>query len=206
MNGELRCAIYKKHMLFNKYKKWKTSLTWDSYRKQRNLVTKIKKKSMRIYFYERCAGVPKSKDFWPTIKPFLSKKGSDGGNDVILCKNEKIVSGQTEVCIIFNNYFVNVAKDIGNDSDTSNYKQDFSDHPSIEKIFENNPQKKPENKFSFKSTNEIYVKKVISNLDIKKSTGVDKISAKILKACAPSVSGAISDLINTTYKHEQEKL
>ena len=40
-------------------------------------------------------------------------------------------------------------------------------------------------------------------MDIKKSTGVDKISAKILKACAPSVSGAISDLINTTYKHEK---
>ena len=203
MNGELRRAIYKKHMLFNKFKKCKTSLTWDNYRKQRNLVTKIKKKSMRIYFFERCAGGPKSKDFWPTIKPFLSNKGSDGGNDVILCENEKIVSGQTEVCNIFNNYFVNVAKDIGNDSDTSNYKQDFSDHPSIKKIFENNPQKEPENKFSFKPNNEIYVKKVISNLDIKKSTGFDKISAKILKACAPSVSGAISDLINTTYKHEK---
>ena len=86
MNGELRRAIYKKHMLFNKYKKCKTSLNWDNYRRQRNLVTKIKKQSMRVYFYERCAGGPKSKDFWPTIKPFLSKKGSDGGNEVILCE------------------------------------------------------------------------------------------------------------------------
>ena len=79
-------------------------------------MTKIKKQSMRVYFYERCAGGPKSKDFWPTIKPFLSKKGSDGGNEVILCENEKIVSDQTEVCNIFNKYFVNVAKDIGNNS------------------------------------------------------------------------------------------
>ena len=37
-----------------------------------------------------------------------------GGNEVILCENEKIVSDQTEVCNIFNKYFVNVAKDIGN--------------------------------------------------------------------------------------------
>ena len=79
VNGELRRAVYKKHMLFNKYKKCKTSLNWDNYRKQRNLVTKTKKQSMRVYFYERCAGGPKSKDFWSTIKPFLSKKGSDGG-------------------------------------------------------------------------------------------------------------------------------
>ena len=50
---------------------------------------------------------------------------------MILCENEKIVSDQTEVCNIFNKYFVNVAKDIGND--TSQYDQDFSNHPSIEK-------------------------------------------------------------------------
>ena len=197
MNGELRRAVYKKHMLFNKYKKCRTSLNWDNYRKQRNLVTKIKKQSMRVYFYERCAGGPKSKDFWPTIKPFLSKKGSDGGNEVILCENEKIVSDQTEVCNIFNKYFVNVAKDIGKNS--PQYNQDFSDHPSIEKIMENNPSKDPKDQFSFKPTTETYVHKVISNFNIKKSTGVDKISAKILKACVSTVSGTISNLINTTY-------
>jgi hypothetical protein len=40
--------------------------------KQRNLVTKLKKQSVRTYFYERCVGGPKSTDFYPTIKPFLS--------------------------------------------------------------------------------------------------------------------------------------
>ena len=117
---------------------------------------------------------------------------------MILCENEKIVSDQTEVCNIFNNYFVNVAKDIGND--TSQYDQDFSNYPSIEKILENNPLKNPEDQFSFKPTTETYVHKVISNLNIRKSTGVDKISPKILKACVSSVSGTISNLINTTYK------
>ena len=62
--------------------------------------------------FERCAGGPKSKDFWHTIKPFLSKKGGDDGNEVILCEEEKIVLPQTEVCLIFNHYFVSVAKDI----------------------------------------------------------------------------------------------
>ena len=175
MNGDLRRAVYKKHMLFNKYKKYKTPLNWDNYRKQRNLVTKIKKKSMRVYFYERCAGGPKSRNFWPTIKPFLSKKGADGGNEIILCENEKIVSNQTEVCNIFNNYFVNVAKDIGNDA--TQYDQDFLNHPSILKILENAAQKFTDEIFSFKLTTETYVHKVISNLDPKKSTGADNISA-----------------------------
>jgi hypothetical protein len=42
----------------------------------RNLVNKIKRKSIREYFIERCVGGPKQKDFWPTIKPFITNKGS----------------------------------------------------------------------------------------------------------------------------------
>ena len=90
---------------------------------------------MQNYFFERYAGGPKSKDFWPAIKPFLSKKGSDGGNEIILCENEKIVSNQSEVCEIFNEHFVNVAKDIGRNA--PHYKSDFLDHPSILKISQN---------------------------------------------------------------------
>ena len=101
------------------------------------------------------------------------------------------------LCNIFNNYFVNVAKDIGNDS--LQFKDDFSDHPSIQKILENNPVKDPLDKFSFKPVEEMQVHKIISKLDIKKSTGVDNISAKILKTCVSAVSGVISNLINTTY-------
>ena len=71
---------------------------------------------MRVYFVERCAGGPKSKDFWPTIKPFLSKKGCDGGSEVILCEDNKVISNQTEVCTLFNFFFANVATDIGKDS------------------------------------------------------------------------------------------
>ena len=42
--------------------------------------------------------------------------------------------------------------------------------------------------------------KLLSNLNINKSTGVDKISEKILMSCVSIVSGTISNLINTTYK------
>jgi hypothetical protein len=48
----------------------------EAYRKQRNVVTKLKNKSVNNYFIERCAGGPKCKDFWPTVKHFLTNKGS----------------------------------------------------------------------------------------------------------------------------------
>ena len=196
MNGEMRRAIYKKRMCFNNYQKYKTPQNWELYRKQRNFVTKLKKTSMRHYFYERCAGGPKSKDFWPTIKPFLSKKRSGGGSEIILCENEKIVSSQSEVSEVFNEFFVNVANDIGNTSKDNS--PDFSDHPSIQKIKENIPVET--RIFSFTPVSSDTVEKVISNLNVKKATGVDNISAKIIKACAPAVSIAISNLINISFR------
>ena len=75
MNQTLRREIYKKKMAYNKDQKCKSKANWENYRKQRNLVTKIKKKSIRNYFMERCVGGPNSEVFWPTIKPFLTNKG-----------------------------------------------------------------------------------------------------------------------------------
>ena len=66
-------------------------------------------------------------DFWPTIKPFLSKKGSDGGSEVILCEEDKVISNQDEVCTILNSFFANVATDIGKYCHIDNLEE----HPSI---------------------------------------------------------------------------
>ena len=58
----------------------------------------------------------KSKYFWPTIKPFLTKKGSDGRSEIIVCENEKNGVQPVRSHQIFSDCFVNVAKDIGNSS------------------------------------------------------------------------------------------
>ena len=51
MNKTLRSAVYKKRMTHNKFLKDKSNKNWEAYRKQRNLVTKLKKQSIRTYFY-----------------------------------------------------------------------------------------------------------------------------------------------------------
>lgn len=59
------------------------------------------------------------------------------------------------------------------------------------KIVENVPQRTEDQK----SVTEKYVHKIISNLDIKKATGADIISAKNIKSCASSICNTISDLL-----------
>ena len=77
MNGELRKAINHKKSLYRKFHKQKTDKNWNSYKKQRNKVTRLKRSAINSYFFERCSGGPKSKDFWPTIRPFLTNKGGN---------------------------------------------------------------------------------------------------------------------------------
>ena len=136
--------------------------------------------------------------FWPTIKPFLSEKGSDGGggDKVILCENKKIVSGQTEVCNIFYNYLVNVAKDIGNDN--CNYNQDFSNHPSFEKILEKKPRRRNQKTSFLLNLPKKYKLKKLSQIWISRN------QQGLIKFLQTSVSNAISDLINTKYKYEKK--
>ena len=132
MNKELRKAIYRKHMLYNKYLKNKCNNTWEKYRVQRNLVNKLKKKSESIYFSERCVGGSKTADFWTTIKPFFSKKGTKDKCKIVLNENEDLVTETPKVTEIFNNFFTHVADNIGKD-----YIFDPKTHPSILKIKEN---------------------------------------------------------------------
>lgn len=80
MNRELQKAICTKQMLQNKFEKYRSGKTWEKYRKQRNLVTKLKRKSVNTYCQEGCAGGKKLKDLYSTVKPFIIKKNQNIGS------------------------------------------------------------------------------------------------------------------------------
>ncbi|XP_071127695.1 uncharacterized protein [Mytilus edulis] len=191
MNKQLKSAIYKKKMLYNKFQKMNNSKTWDAYKTQRNFVTKLKKQSINRYFIERCTGGPKSKDFWPTVKPFLTNKGCTSQKETILQENNKIITNQQEISEIFNDFFVNVAKNIGDNNIQVNDK-----HPSIEAISNKYSNGSTSNKLIFQPINEEFVSKRIGKINVKKATGIDGISPKILHAAKPVVIKPITQLVN----------
>jgi hypothetical protein len=191
-NSTLRRAVYQKKMLFNKFKQSKSNSTWEAYRKQRNQVVQIKKQSVRNYFLERCGGGPKSKDFWPTIKPFLSNKCKNEQKTVLEEENQ-VISDTKEVCDIFNNFFSNVANDIGKNLEGVS---DFQNHPSIKHITSSMATVPDTGGFAFENVDFATVSKLIDKLDCKKSTGVDGISAKMLKAGSKSLCFPLTNLIN----------
>ena len=197
MNSRWRKAINKRNMLRNRYYSTRTNENWELYRTQRNFCTKLRRESAQQYFTERCGEGPKNKDFWPTIKPFLSKKCVSGNDKIFLSDGDNLVTDTEEVCNKFNDFYVNVAQDIGDDAGT--FKDDYSDHPSVLAIKEMHDS--PTSCFNFKPVNELEVTKLIKNLNPRKAAGHDGISAKLLKSCCNEVAPHITSLINQTILH-----
>ena len=115
----------------------------------------------------------KSKDLWPTVKPFLTNKGTQVHRVTILFEDNKLINDQQEVCGIFNHFFVNVAKNISQTAIPVN-----ENHPSILKIKDNLTEP---SSFEFKPIKEEFISKEINKLNLKKAKGRDGISTKNLK-------------------------
>ena len=105
-----------------------------------------------------------------------------------------MTNDQSEACTVFNTFFANVAKNIGKDCQITNLKE----HPSIQMISENLHSNTE--KFSFRPVSDSEVMKILSKIDPKKSTGVDNISARIIKSCTSSIQGTVANLINITFR------
>ncbi|KAK2166570.1 hypothetical protein NP493_1314g00111 [Ridgeia piscesae] len=93
------------------------------------------------YFSERCAGGPKSKDFWPTVKPFLSNKGLLKDPVIILSENDNIISNQISVASTLNEFFLNAAQNISSvpiPDDILNH-QKITDHITAPTAFDFSP-------------------------------------------------------------------
>ena len=73
---------------------------------------------MRQYFDDRCYSKHlngSSKQFWNTMKPFVTDKVKTTYDHITLKVNDTIENEPSTVCNIFNEYFSNVASEIGNE-------------------------------------------------------------------------------------------
>lgn len=112
--------------------------------------------------------------------------------DVTLCEGNKIINNQTEVAEIFNNFFINVATNIGSLDTVID-----ENHPSLMVIKEH---RVATNDLVFKPIDAEFVEKQINKIGIKKATGRDGISSKNLKLSKTVVSKPISNLINKSFE------
>lgn len=56
---------------------------------------------------ENCSGGPNANDFWPTMKTYLTNKGTSQQKGTVLCENECLATNQ-DITKDSNSVFVNV--------------------------------------------------------------------------------------------------
>ena len=110
---------------------------------------------------------------------FLTNKGSFIQKDTILLENDKLINDQQEGCNIFNDFFVSVANNLGENSIPIN-----EEHPSPMKMKETLTV---QSVLQFKPVDEEFVNKQIGRLNVKKATGHDEISSRNLKLARPVI-------------------
>ena len=90
---DLRKSIYKRSKLRNKFIKNPTEVKEKLYKRQRNKCVLIRKKSIKQYFSNITSkGIVTNREFWKTMKPFLTNKGCLDNCDIMLRGDNKMIT------------------------------------------------------------------------------------------------------------------
>ena len=111
MNKELRKAIYTRSRLRNRYFNNPTKGNETSYKKQRNKSVSLRRKSITQHFSKITSkGIMTNKQFWKTMKPFLTNKGCLENNDIILLDGEEMITNDRILAKRFNEHYLNIVE------------------------------------------------------------------------------------------------
>ena len=203
INKALRKEIMKRSRLKNKANKSGKKGDKRLYNIQGNKVSKLNNNFKKTYFKEKLPTGNNVKDFWNYCKPYFTNKGICNDDRIILVENDKIINKDSAISETFNNYFVNITKDLGifdwadDSSDRSNIfaqMSSFSSQPSIQMI-----KDKYQNSFNFKfelvGTDQVI--KFIAEIECNKSSSGD-IPAEIIKIAKEEIAEPIRNCINSS--------
>ena len=200
-----------KRRLYRLFKNVPSKVNWDNFRKQRNLCTDIRRRSIKHYFQERCIGGSKNDEFWKTIRPFVSNKGCNSDVDLMVEEGDKIITDPSQVANAMNEHYAHIATNIGQDQNPPDFQDssaaDFvskstlhynqTSHLSIQLI----NKESAKCNFSFSEIDSNIMSNAIKSLNPKKATGFDGILAKFLMMACPILCYPLTKIFNACIKH-----
>ena len=208
MTKSLRKAIMTRSRLENKYHKDRTSDSYGKLKKQNNFCNRLRYRERKSYYENLDENkVKDGRDFWKTIKPFLSDKGTSRQGKITLIKDGAIISDDLDVANTMNIFFDQAVSSLFikdpvehmvfegcNSSDPIDkiiYK--YSQHPSIKLIKEN---VNITDKFLFKGTSMEEIQHEIKCLNPQKSNPANTVTSKNLQKYIDICSKPLYDIIN----------
>ena len=79
--------------------------------RQRNLCVSLRRKAIKQYFSNITSkGIVTNKEFWKTIKPFLTNKGCLENSDIMLINDDEMVTDDKTLAKTFNEHYINIVE------------------------------------------------------------------------------------------------
>lgn len=126
------------------------------------------------------------RNIWRSINFAISNRHEEKSNEVkTLNINNKTISDSKEICEHFNNFFVNIGKDLAS-------KIPISNKNYTEKMYKDSMTLIPTDKYE--------IMNVIDNLNTKKSCGFDNISINMIKKSKRNICNILELLINNSFQ------
>ena len=111
VDKQLRKEIHKRSKLRNKYCKNPFEQNAALYKKQRNKCVSHRRRYIKAYFTKITKnGIVTNKNFWKTMKPFLTIKGNLENPEIMLQDKRNIVSDESVLVKTFNEHYVNIVE------------------------------------------------------------------------------------------------
>ena len=207
MNRELKKSRMTRSRLKNKYLRSPPNQNILAYKVQRNVCTNLLRKRKRDYYNNLDTMlISDNKTFWNTVKPLFSDK-INMSQKITLINDNNIISENSEIAKIFNEYFCTVATKFNIEdtvihiTDTQNTSdpilkaiKKYENHPSIIKITENIITKEV---FKFPHASCKDIETVVNSVDISKATICRNIPTKVFKQNFDICSGVITSIYNS---------
>ena len=191
MNSELRKAVHQRNMWRNKhFKNKRDKLARQNYAKWRNKVV------IKTYFDRKCNTQFGCKDFYKTVKPFLSDKGSGcNGSNIILREGDVLITDSFHVADVFNAYIADY--DSAPDGpDRFTFIDAVVKHRNHESIISICNKISITHEFTFQGISPEIFAKYISKLQNNKAVGHDGLKATLIKLSGFQLCIALCEIFN----------
>ena len=186
------------------------------YKRQRNLYVSLRCKAIKQYFTNITSKrIVTNKEFWKTIRPFLTSKGYLENSDIMLINDDEMVTDDKTVAKTFNEHYINtVERSSGLKPEKMEFENSlnairyilhsiidrYKNHPSILKIKSGVSSK---SYFDSDSSRNILVtsdevEKMLKSLNLKKAAGTDRLPIKLVKLTSEVLSKPLSKAMNNS--------
>ena len=186
LTGETKKLMNQRDFLLRKARRSRAEVDWNAYRRLRNQVSNIIRNEKRRYQRNEIQeNLDSPKAFWQAIKKvFPNKKGMSACAGSIKTEEGQTITDKLSIADKFNNFFTNAVSKL----------LDTVQQPVSTRVFSGD--KFTDQKFVLLPVVESFVLKQLKGLKVKKSTGLDRIPARLLKDSAAVTTQTITFLVN----------